>query len=482
MKKLTTEQFIKRAKEVHGDKYDYSSTVYQNSRTKVTITCPLHRGFEQKPTNHLQGQGCPICVPQKIKSSKKQFTEKAQVVHGDKYDYSLVKYVNNKTKVQIICREHGIFEQTPNNHLSGNKCPKCKKNIMKEVITLSINEFIVKAKEVHGDKYDYSRVNYINSHEKIEIICKEHGSFWQKPNNHLQGQNCYKCSNNGQPSKKEQELYNFIEKLITVEQSNKTILNGKELDIYIPSKEIAIEFNGLYWHSDKYKNNNYHLEKTIECQKKGIRLIHIFEDEWDNKKEILKSRLLNILSRTQNKVFARKCEIKGVNTKEKTKFLNENHMQGAVGSIINLGLYFENELVSLMTFGKLRKNLGSNHKEGHYELLRFCNKLNTSVVGGASKLLKHFQKNYKYKEIVSYCDLRWSDGNLYNQLYFQEVHRTKSNYFYIKGFERLPRFKYRKSELIKQGFDKNKTEKEIMKNRGFLRIYDCGTIKFKIIK
>ena len=131
-----------------------------------------------------------------------------------------------------------------------------------------------------------------------------------------------------------------------------------------------------------------------------------------------------------------------------------------------------------MTFGGLRKNLGSTYEEGKYELLRFCNKLNTSVIGGASKLLKYFEKTYKPKEIISYADRRWSEGNLYHKLGFDFVHYSEPNYFYVNKLKRENRFKYRKSELVKQGFDENKTEKQIMEERGYSRIYDCGTIKF----
>jgi hypothetical protein len=187
------------------------------------------------------------------------------------------------------------------------------------------------------------------------------------------------------------------------------------------------------------------------------------------------------LGLTQTRIFARKCEIKYVDTKTKTQFLIENHIQGPVGSKFNLGLYYNSELVSIMTFGKKRLNLGfKQSKNDEYELLRFCNKLNHIVVGGASKLLKKFISDQSPKEIISYADKRWSDGNLYKKLGFSFVKETVPNYYYIVSKKRESRFKYRKDVLVSLGFDKNKSESEIMEERGIRKIYDCGNLLFKM--
>ena len=162
------------------------------------------------------------------------------------------------------------------------------------------------------------------------------------------------------------------------------------------------------------------------------------------------------------------------------KFLFENHIQGKCPSSIKLGLFYNDEIVSLMTFGKSRHFIGNGKTE--WELLRFCNKMDTRVVGGASKLLKHFIKTYNPNEIVSYADKRWSDGNLYEVLGFQKYNESKPNYFYIVNGKREYRFNYRKSILVKQGYDPNKTEKQIMEERGIPRIYDCGCLCYKWIK
>jgi len=210
------------------------------------------------------------------------------------------------------------------------------------------------------------------------------------------------------------------------------------------------------------------------CEKKGIQLIQIFEDEWLFKQDIVKSRLLNLLKLNKNKIYARKCVLKEITSKESKEFLNTNHIQGNVNSNIRLGLYYDDELVSIMTFGKLRKSMGYSTKKGSYEMLRFCNKLNTSVIGGADKLLQYFVKLYQPKEIITYADRRWSQGNLYDKLDFEFIYKTKPNYWYINDDKREYRFKYRKDVLVKKGFDINKTEHQIMLERKIYRIYDCG--------
>ena len=269
---------------------------------------------------------------------------------------------------------------------------------------------------------------------------------------------------------------------IVIKKRIKNVIKPFELDIYITEKQIAIEYNGLYWHSEKYKEDvNSHLNKTNLCKEKGIRLIHIFEDEWLEKQEIVKSRLKSILGVKEKCIRASKCEIRDVDSRTAMQFLDENHLQGRCKAKYHYGLYYNNELVSLMTFGKMRQQRKFHEDyDEKWELLRFANKLNTTVYGGASKLLKHFIKGVNPKSIISYADKRWSDGNLYKKLGFEHTHDSKPNYFYVVGQHRENRFKYRKGELVKQGFDSNKSEHEIMIERGIYRIYDCGTMVFEM--
>lgn len=206
-KKLSKEEFIKRASEIHGGKYDYSLVGYVNSTTKVKIICPEHGEFEQIPKDHLRGSNCPTCVNRNIVTNE-EYIEKAKQVHGNRYDYSLVKYVNTKTKIKIKCSKHGVFEQTPNSHLRGGGCPTCA-----GTSKLTKKEFIQRACDVHEKKYDYSKVVYVNNRTNVKIICPEHGEFKQKPNSHLNGHGCSKCSNMKNGYNKRLILDNFIKRV-----------------------------------------------------------------------------------------------------------------------------------------------------------------------------------------------------------------------------------------------------------------------------
>ena len=216
-KKKTIEEFIKEAREVHGDKYDYSKVEYVNAKTKVYIICPEHGEFWQAPDKHLSGNGCPKCGQIEMWNKRGRMTTKKMVenfnsVHGNKYDYSNVDYVNSKTKVCIICPEHGEFWQRPNNHLNGRGCPECANESNGERCRSTKEEFIIKARKVHDDKYDYSKVEYDGYKTKVCIICPEHGEFWQKPNDHLKGCGCKKCANDKTRERKTLTKEEFIKK------------------------------------------------------------------------------------------------------------------------------------------------------------------------------------------------------------------------------------------------------------------------------
>ena len=473
-KRLSEKEFIKRANEVHNNRYKYIEGTYTKSNIKVPIICPEHGEFWQTPAAHLNGEGCPKCCGRQLNTE--DVTKLFRQVHGDRYDYSKVVFSKMDEKVCIICPVHGEFYQTPAKHIKGQGCPKCSREKNSKEHTLTTEEFIGKANEVHKNRYSYEKSIYRGSKEDIIITCPKHGDFIEKPNYHLSGHGCPKCGYN--VSQCEEEIKEYLNNNnIKYIERDRNILENKELDIFVPEYNVGIEFDGLYWHSELYKESSYHLKKTEECLKKGIRLIHIFEDEWLFKQDIIKSILLNVFNKIENKIYARKCCIKIVNKKEKKIFLNRNHLQGNVGSLVDIGLYYNSELVSLMCFGRERLNLGSkNRKENTWELLRFCNKLNTTVVGGASKLFKYFIDTYNPKEIISYCDRRYGTGNMYEKLGFIYSHSSQPNYFYIEGNNRKNRFKYRKSELIKNGFDSSKSEKEIMKERKIYRIYDCGCL------
>ena len=485
--KEKTESFIKRCKERWGDKFKYDNTIFIDYDTPTKVICDIHGEIEVIPKHFLYDSnvGCYECSIDAQRKNLNDFINEANKIHNFKYDYSKYVYVNNKTNGIIICPIHGEFQKSPQAHIHQKQgCQNCSRIETNIKLSDTKEQFIEKAIKMYGEgAFDFSKVEYINSKHNVTLICKKCGKeFDILPNNLLMEHGCSKCANS--VSNWEKEINEYINSIgFETETSNRKILEGKEIDILVKNSNIGFECDGLIYHSEfRNKDKNYHLEKTKLARTKGIYLIHIFEDEWYFKKEIVKSMISNVLHKTQNKIHARKCELKIVNNDDKCDFLNQNHIQGDVNSNINLGLYFNDELVSLMTFGKLRKNLGSSPKEGSYELLRFCNKLNTTVVGGASKLFKYFTKNYNFNDIKSYCDLRWYRGNMYEMLGFEYNHSSAPNYFYINNRHRENRFNYRKDVLVKQGFDANKSEHEIMLERKIYRIYDCGCKVYTFVK
>ena len=290
---LTTDKFIEKAKAVHGNEYDYSKVEYTNNYTKVCIICPKHGEFWQTPMKHLIGRGCPKCAlinrALHKTSSTSEFIEKAKAIYVDKYDYSKVEYKSSSQKVCIICPKHGEFWQTPNNHLRGHGCTKCQYETLHELYANNTEDFIKKAKAIHGDKYDYSKTVYKNISTKICITCPIHGEFWQRPDNHLQGKGCPKCFQ----SKLENEVAKLLdENNIEYKQfaSSKDIsfIGRQHLDFYLPKYNIAIECQGIQhfeptdfakrgkkWAEDQFQATiKRDKEKMEKCTNNNVKLLY----------------------------------------------------------------------------------------------------------------------------------------------------------------------------------------------------------------
>ena len=266
---------------------------------------------------------------------------------------------------------------------------------------------------------------------------------------------------------------------IDYECNNKSILNGKEIDIYVPSKKIGIECNGIYWHSTSSPNKkpiSYHFNKWKECKENGIQLLTVWEDQIINKPEIVESIILSKLGIYERRIYARNCQVREVDSKECYSFLKAYHLQGASNSKVRYGLYYKDELVSVMTFGLKRKCMGG---KGEWELHRYCNKKGVQVVGGASRLFKHFLNAQKPIFIESFSSNDISDGGLYDKLGFDMLKCEYGSYWYIdKDMNRYHRYNFRKDQLVKEGFDASKSEFTIMEERGYYRIYDTGQTKW----
>lgn len=535
--------FVTKARAKHGDAYQYLDPV-RTPEGKVRITCPTHGVFEQMPNKHVSTQGCPKCggklSPAELLAKYQamhptldfsladlssneadvtlicpihgQFTKKRKIlatgkgcqacgyetkklklrnksdamaatfkeVHGDRYTYHWDTYVKSTSPMKMTCKEHGDFWQKPDFHRTGVGCGKCGYQAISKWHSSNLDDFIVNAKKVHGDFYDYSKAVYTHSKEDIEIVCPEHGSFWQRPNNHLMGAICPTCANS-RTSKGELEVAEFVRSL-GFETENAWLtyndFEGKtkrlEMDVKIKGLPFAIEYDGLYWHGEQVAPKDLMPFKTNVARLAGIKLIHVFEDEWFQKQGIVKARIRSMLGMATRKVAARKCEIKHVPAQEARKFHLANHVQGeGPRGCQHYGLYFGDELVACATFGKAYLS------EADYECYRYSTSV--SVQGGFSRLLKHFwQQTPDCDNLVSYADLRWGRGEVYLKAGFEYVKDTDQGYFWCKGNMRHNRhyfMKHRLKDLLKN-FDPALTEVQNLHNNGYWRIYDCGHAKY----
>jgi hypothetical protein len=293
---------------------------------------------------------------------------------------------------------------------------------------------------------------------------------------------CTECYPITSGSNKQKELYNFISSIYNdniIENWRK--LNSYEIDIFLPNLKIGFEFNGLYWHSESRLGKNYHRDKLEFFQKNDIRVFNIWEDDWDYKKDIVKSQIRNWLKISSNKIWARKCQIKEITDSKIPKlFLDENHIQGYIRSVIKIGLFYNDDLVALMTFDNIegRKKMETDA----WNLSRFCNKLNTNVIGGASKLLSYFIKKYNPVRIISYADMDWSKGNLYEKLGFSLKSELSPDYQYVINGKRVNKRKFSKSNLSKiKNIDLSLSESNITKQINIERIYNCGKLKYEYL-
>ena len=471
------DEFVEKASKIHNNKYIYDKTKYVNAETKIPILCLEHGTFWMTPMNHLLGQGCPKCSGRGLSTSEivTMFREK----HDDKYGYSKVVYNRMHEKVCIICPKHGEFWQTPSKHLLGQGCPKCAIETRAEEKNIGNDEFIRRAREIYGDKYIYVDTKYTKMEEKVKVICPKHGEFWQKPYDHLHGHGCPKCGLI--ESKCENEIYEYVCGLVgkeNVEHSNRTILDGYEIDIYIPSLKIGIEYNGLKWHSEKFRNRNYHLMKTLNANKNGIKLIHIFEDEYINSKEIVLSKIKTLLHKNNNIPIsmARKCSVKEINKNDAKDFINKNHIQGYKGCTLSIGCFDNEMLIGVMTFEK---------NKDEWILNRFATDINRKCVGVGGKLFSFFVKKYNPTKVKSYADLRWTiekDNNLYTKIGFKLDSILKPEYRYVKAshpIERIHKFNFRKKLMEKRyGTNSKLTETELTESLGYYKIWDCGILRY----
>ena len=441
---------------------------------------------------------CKYCnrkrISKDLEKNKDYFIKKLKEKNKDK-EYDIIDFHTMSKSCNIKCTLCNYsFKVIPNNLLKSKKhyCPNCNRMIRDK------RPYKERCLEKTNGKITPLET-YKGRNVKILHKCLDCNYEWSAiPNNFLEGSGCPNCRKSAYTSKGEKELFDFLNKNYDGEilENNRGVIYPKELDIYIPDKQLAIEYCGLYWHGNKQKENNYHLNKTKECLENNIRLIHLFEDEWLNKRKIVENKLLYILHCNKKKsIYARKCWIKEINTERKNKFLDKYHIQGKDNSSIKLGLFTYSPkikktiLVSVMTFCKPRKALGQNKESKYdYELSRFVSTYNYNVIGAFSKLFKYFERNYEWENIITYADKRWSEGEVYLVNGWIHEHDSKPNYWYVDnnhGNIRYYRYNFRKNklkELFPNLYSDNKTEKQIMEEANYYRIYDCGNMVFSFSK
>jgi hypothetical protein len=430
MRQLTTEEFIEKAKKIHGDRYDYSLVKYNGSKDKVDIICLKHGIFHQRPGNHLSSYQCDKCGLEKRaqlrKDSLTSFIKKANLVHSGTYNYSHCEYTDTYTPVAILCKTHGKFLQTPNNHLQGKGCPKCGRDSCGILLRLDTETFIKKAEEVHGKStYSYTKTKYIKGKEKVIITCQKHGDFLQKPNNHLTGYGCKACASIGR-SKLEEEVLLFLVGLgVQVTTNSKEIIPPLELDIVLPDYKLAIEVNGLYWHSNqKGKNKEYHLNKTISANKVGYTLIHLFEDDWMLKKEVVKRYLSNLLMQRHEMVGVKYSVVSPLEAKS---FHLVTSLQEYDNYPFSIGIRDTTKLLACMSFTEI--------KNREVELIQYSE--NTPLLDGFKNLLKYYLEIATISKITSYSNKCWPEEVNYLEFGFTKTEEIPPRKYYIireKGF------------------------------------------------
>lgn len=578
---ISTQDFILRAKCAHGDVFDYSNTVYKGYDKYIEFVCPVHGVVRETPYAHLNGIGCPVCAEEsrhnKRRKSLDTFVEQARSKHGDKYDYSNVEYINVDTPVKIVCPEHGCFEQTPYNHLTSRGCPECSRAYVSRLFAKTTDEFIRDAREVHGSVYDYSEVNYVDINTPVTIVCHKHGQFLQKPAVHLLGCGCPQCASEaarlsrdeiivkararhgnvyeygnliqehnrvfievfckehgrfvqrvdghlagkGCPvcgyiqaidtkwqngtmyqSYLETEVFNFVKRLLggvdVIRNDRKIVSPGVEYDIVVPSRNVAIEVNGVFWHSELYHGKFDAFTKFDLARKSGFQLITLWEDDWlehDDICKIMLSSKLDALSslplyesvdeKVSGIAYARDLNFVEISNVSANEFFSRTHIQGASALTRSFALVDEDgDIRAACGICSAKQNARVHAQSGTWEIRRYatCG----HVPGGFSKLLKHIEQTLgdELDMWVSFSSNDVSDGHMYEACGFIADKHIDPDYSYAGS---LTKWKRRSKQVFQKKkfrtdenlcYDDSMTEHELALLNKLYRVYDSGKVRW----
>jgi len=496
-----TKQYLEKLFYRYPDKFkprQFRKFAWFSAKTLTKVYCyGCKKYIEQTPERLLGGKFCKVCAGN-VQYTDKQFKEKLKEIYKDKphLDFSQGIYTKAREPYKMVCKYHGEYiVKYASTLLKGYNCYKCTRKstaenmnkVMKEKFKNGYKPDRIKMRKTSfKDRLDkefefvepIEVVDQYYATDRVEIRHKKCGSIRTVNLDNCSRLKCFKCHRVG-TSKGEQEVAEFLKQYVDIEEHIKPFGDKREIDIYIPSKDLFIEFDGVFWHSDKYKGVKAQQEKTLESLNNGYDIIHITDSQWLNNRSTIKSILLNKLGLTPFKIGARKCTVKEIDYKTARNFVDKNHLQGYARSSIILGLYFEDELLSVMSFSVLKKDYEVN-------LNRFVNKNFTLVQGGFSKLLRYFIENYKdrYKVITSFADLQWSKGEVYYKNGFRYLYTTVPSYnYYTKtDFKMYHKSYFRKRRLMRiLGLKRtNMTEFQMADKLGLIRYYDSGKMKFQL--
>lgn len=483
-----SEEFIEKAEKLNTNNLDDFSLVnYKKSNVLIDIIC--HKvGFEGNehglykitPNSYLNGRRCPKCKNEGISERQllpqEEVIEKLREVYKDRpwYDFSSTVYKGRKNKIDIICHkkdkngnEHGVFSILAEHAIGrGDGCQKCKYENLSDSLSLTTEEFIKRAKEVHGDKWIYYDTEYNGYDVKCKIKCPIHGYFFQNPSSHLKGCGCPSCSHRKSDAENEitQILINRLGKDNVFTRQRGIISKMKEIDIYLPSKKIGIEYDGCRWHTEQFgKDKYYHLSKTESCCKNGISLIHIFEDEYIDHKDIVINRLMHIIGIDNNKkkIYGRKTEIREITYDEASDFLDRNDIQGIIYSTLYIGAFSNDKLVGVITL--------SNNENDKWTISRIATDYDYICCGVIGKMFSFFIRKYRPISIKAFADRRWllsKEDNLYTKLGFILKNTLEPSYRYVIDGD----YKRIQASII---------ENENTNITNAYKIWDCGSFEYE---
>lgn len=482
---LTYKDFLERIDQNTRDNFIYTESDYKNILKPIGVFCKKHNlKFYQSPREITRGHiGCKSCISEKLSKNTRSCTEEfismSRQIYNNRFSYDKTIYTVSTAEVVVTCKEHGDFKITPKAFQQGMYCKKCMKLDLYKTKSVAFLENF----KASWPGYTVKSV-YNGCYKPLVINCDKHGDFHATPEQcRTLVEICDRCRV-ARGSQQELRITNLLDEHNIAYHTHKKIKTPNsffEIDIFIPSFNLGIEVNGLYWHRDRENgrySRDYHLNKTRYCNEQGIRLLHFYDAEIDNKFNIVKAILENKLNLNSRKIYARNTEIKYIDKDIKKGFLKDYHMQGNDRSSIHIGLYVGDELLSVMTFGNRQITRSVDH-----ELMRYCVKSGVNVVGGFSKMLKFYTRNHKVHNIKTYADKRYSDGNVYRLNGFKHLRDSTPSYWYFTSREYILYHRYNFAKhLLKnklENFDINKTEAENMSANNYFRIWDCGQCVFE---